>query len=63
MRDALFAPTLGMVCRYTDPDGNRYDAIVREIEGAMAYIEYRPGVTGLISEYRWVNCFTLSVPR
>lgn len=59
MRDAI-APR--MVCRYTDPDGNTYDAMVLELEGAQAFIEYRP-LGGLATVSQWVNYFSLSVPR
>lgn len=61
MRDAI-APTIGMVCRYTDPDGNTFDCLVLEEEGAQAYIQYRP-IGSLATVSRWVNYFSLSVPR
>lgn len=61
MRDAI-APRIGQICRYTAPDGNHYDAIVQEIEGAQAFIQYRPAGV-LVSVSCWVNYFTLSVPR
>ena len=55
-----------MVCRYTDPDGNQFDCIVHEVEGGQAYIQayiqYRP-IGKLATVSRWVNYFSLSVPR
>lgn len=51
-----------MVCRYTDPDGNQYDAVIDVIEGDQAVIAFRPAGR-IMSVVRWVDVSTLSVPR
>lgn len=55
-------PSVGMICRYTDPTGNTYDCQVLEIEGAQAFIKFSP-TTPWLYAHTWVNVFTLSVPR
>lgn len=62
MRDA---PTLtvGMICRYTDPDGNQFDAIIDALDGTEAFIVYRPPTRIALLIHNWVATSSLSVPR
>lgn len=59
MRDATEL-AVNMVCRYTDPDGNQFDAIIESIEGEQAWIRLR---SGFLTKTQWVDVSTLSVPR
>lgn len=50
----------GQIVRYTDPAGDQWDAIIRDIDGEQAFIKYRPTWH---DRHQWVDVDTLEIPE